>query len=250
MAASAAKNPLARARKLMGLARSANEHESDLAAARAREFMEKHGIRPEDLEDDVTEVLETTTDPYRREIAAGLAQFHECSAAVNNRGEIALRGRPSVIEEAKSAYWVLVDRADTESRVGLVVGSPGPVREAWRRCFWLGFADSVSHRCQEAVKARGAPAPKPRKKRAARVVTEAESVVYDHVSAPEPEPPEPVVEVRSGTAEVAESLRGIGYVDTNWLQRCAVAAGRAVGQAISLGAPQSARRTLGATQET
>ncbi len=138
-----------RARKLLRLARSAaNAHESALAHEQAQEYMARHGISPDAVAEDVTEVIDDKRDACREELARAIARSRGLELRANKRNSLALVGPADIVKRASELYRRLVSIAESSSAMPSSSSGVPPysAREAWRICWWLGFTAALSDR--------------------------------------------------------------------------------------------------------
>lgn len=135
-----------RVRKLLHLAESPNPHEAALAASQAKALMAKLGLKPEDVADDVQEVVEERREPYRQELARVVAMAYGCVPIMSGRGAVAYRGRPTVVKRARDTYAALSKYADAHCEMSPMGDPPDAARLAWRICYWLGFCGETAKR--------------------------------------------------------------------------------------------------------
>jgi len=226
---------VARAKKLLGLAASPNEHEAATALARAREFMAQHGLTEDDVSDDVVETVDERPRASHRALAEAAALAYEVSALCGRKGEIAMRGPKSRVDLARECYRSLL-RASVEcGNDHRVKGSPSNVRDAWLAAAWRGYVDTIMERCEELRRERRQPKPKAKHaRRATSPVEQVEQVVYEAAETePEPTPTIEIDRELTGEWEAEQAARSLAEArrncDTNWLYREAYSLGKAVG---------------------
>lgn len=133
---------LERVRKLLELAKSPNEHEAELATARAQELMARHRLTLDDVAEDVVEIVDERADRCHEELARVVAALRGCAALVSRTRELAFRGDRRIVTSASAFYRSLVAAAEQGGQPDGT--APYAARQAWKLCFWLGFVDGVA----------------------------------------------------------------------------------------------------------
>lgn len=155
-----------RVRKLLALAKSANEHEAALAAFKAQELLTEYNLKLDDVKEGDTEELiidgEMVSDsrPWRRAMAANLARLYFCSyhyryvyAGTAKRACGYIRydrhhfaGAPHNVAVCKSIFAYLCDTID---RLAKESGLKQPVRG--RAMFMTSFRHAAANRVTQRL---------------------------------------------------------------------------------------------------
>ena len=135
---------IAYVKKLLALATSANQHEAELAAQEAQRAFVKFGLTDDDLDETVTSTIDELADDSRQELAHVVAVSKRCAALVNDKLQVAFRGRKGNVEDGKQLYLFLVNTVEAQCRNGCGARDPG--RHFWELCYWSGFTSALRKR--------------------------------------------------------------------------------------------------------
>lgn len=153
---------LRKVRGLLKLAQSSNPNEAALAASRAQEIMDRHGIEAKALALETHEAAEPIRDfgevpegkldeqpvgeRWRGQLALVLCELNGCGCYLGHRGRrsgtsLELYGRPSSVETVRYLYgWIGAEVQRLAELHGAGLGA------VWRRNFSTGCVETVSRR--------------------------------------------------------------------------------------------------------
>lgn len=160
---------LAKIRKLLNLAKSANEHEAALAASRAAELMAEHGLAEAELRvTDATKTAEPIVEDvgtsatqadkrgvlWKGQLARGVTAAHGCKFWWHGPS-IRLLGRKSAVQAADyTITWLVGEVERLADAAWNDEGSwGGGNARAWKNSFLLGCAMRIAERLIEQAKA-------------------------------------------------------------------------------------------------
>lgn len=210
---------IARVEKLWRLAQSPEPHEAASARAEMQKLMRRYGISEDEFGDVVVEVVDNQKDRYRQEIAEFIGLACRCAALFNAR-QIAFRGHAGRVQRAAGSYTMMVKAAESCTDDPRIMGSPTPVREAWRLVAWMGFVNAIVERKKGLTKPEP-PKQKPKGPPPAGVLP--------------PEKQEEEIEdtTQARTETALEQTARLG-VDMGWLTMSAFELGKQVGAGVAL----------------
>lgn len=210
---------IARVEKLWRLAQSPEPHEAASARSEMLKLMKRYGISEDEFGDVTVEVVDSQRDQYKQAIAEFIGLAYRCAALCNAR-QIAFRGHAGRVQRAAGSYTMLVKAAESCANDPRVMGSPTPVREAWRLIAWMGFVEAIIER------KKGLTKPEPPKQKP---------------KGPPPKGPLPPMEkpeefedtTVARTSSALDQTARLG-VNMDWLVKSAFELGRQVGAGVAL----------------
>ncbi len=166
--------------------------------------MKQHGLKEEDVAEDVMEIVDGSLDNFREWLAKLVADLCDCTVVVHKRDGIALKGSASKVQQAKGIYQSGLSEMQSSRMPPIAPWFEQPASVIWKFCWWRGFA---------SVMKKGRQQPQKR----SFVAQVAEAVKKDS----------PEVDLLSS----AFTLQS--HINLDWLQREAYSAGCSAGERVS-----------------
>ena len=142
----ASKRQIDRAKKLLRLTTSPNQHEAARAREQAIAYMAAHGINEADVIEAVLEVVDDHSDASRVWLAQFAARFFGVAVVGHKRQGLGFRGPPSRVQKAKTLYCGAIDELTTAELPPIGVGYQVQCRVVFDYFWWEGFAQVLCER--------------------------------------------------------------------------------------------------------
>ena len=208
---------IARVEKLWRLAQSPEPHEAASAREEMLKLMRRYGISEDEFGEVATEVVDDRRDRNRQAVAEFVGLACRCAAIFRAR-QIAFRGHAGRVARAAASYTAMVQAAEACADDPRIMGSPTPVREAWRLLAWMGFVDAIVERSKAMTKPEP-PKPKGPPPRGGALPPEQKEEFVDTTAA------------QTDTALDQAARLGVGM---DWLIKSAFELGKQVGAGVAL----------------